>query len=66
MKETEPETGISHNQKGTLIYLDEDVMSQNMLDLNEQKMTQVYGDWLVQQQNLKNIAKNDTLVQNLV
>jgi len=47
MKETEPETGISHNQKGTLIYLDEDVMSQNMLDLNEQKMTQVYGDWLV-------------------
>ena len=32
------------------------------MDLNEDKMIQLYGDWIVESQNLKTIARKDDLV----
>lgn len=42
--------------------MDSDVIQSNLIDLNEQKMIEMYGDWIVESQNLKTIAKKDDLV----
>ena len=46
--------------------MDSDILQSNILDLNEQKMSQLYGDWVIDSQNLKTIANKDDLVDNIV
>lgn len=46
--------------------MDTDVLQSNIRNLSEQQMIQMYGDWIVDSQNLKTIAKKDDLVQTMV
>jgi hypothetical protein len=47
--ETDLKNNTTHdNDKGTIFYMDSDVLQSNLVDLNEKKMIEMYGDWIVE------------------
>jgi hypothetical protein len=63
---TEPEVGVKHEiKKGTFVFKENDVLMHNILDLDEKKLKEIHGEKYIDNQNLRNLAKDDRFVENL-
>ena len=54
------------NQKGTMLFQDNDVLEMNILDINEQNISNAFGPIIAESQTLKNLSEQDPLVQTLL
>ena len=63
---TGPEVGLrEHLKKGTMILSDQDVLNTPMVLLGEQALREIYGEDKLDLQSLKNLAGNDTFIDDL-